>query len=76
MTGQANRGCKIVKKMVEDGVITRYRLAKEMGVSINSVQSWYEGRYFSEDVRLPRLLEVRERYMKLKSMGVYSGMFH
>lgn len=67
-----NKGVKIVREMIENKVISQYRLAREMGVSDNAVRDWLYGKYFCIDKHLPRLLEVREKYMRAKGMGIYS----
>jgi len=74
MAGSKSIGIKILNKMLEDKLITRYRLAKEFGVTYNTVTSWTRGEYFNEAIRLPKLIEIRERYMKMKGVGIYHGI--
>lgn len=66
------RGIEIVRDMVRNKVISQYRLAKEMGVTENAVRDWVSGRYFDEYKHLPKLLEVREKYMRAQNMGIWS----
>jgi len=73
MAGSAY-GIKVVRKMIDEKLLSRYRLAKEMGVSEESVRAWYDGKFFNEAVRLPRLMDVREKYMKMKAIGVFHGI--
>ena len=36
MGGSSSIGVKMINKMLEDKIITKYRLAKEMGVTFNT----------------------------------------
>ena len=74
MGGSSSIGVKMINKMLEDKIITKYRLAKEMGVTYNTINSWVRGEYFNEAIRLPRLIEVREKFMRMKGIGIYQGI--
>lgn len=75
MGGSKSIGIKIIRKMIlDDKLMSRYRLAREMGVSEETIKSWVDGKFFNEAVRLPKLIEVREKYMKMKAMGIYHGI--
>lgn len=65
-------GVQIVRQLITEGIMSKYRLAREMGVSEEAVDGWMDGRWFNEAVRLPRLLEVREKFMRMKGLGIYS----
>lgn len=67
----SKRGIQIVREMISNKVMSQYRLAKEMGVSENAVKDWLLGKYFSEDKHLPRLMDIREKYMRAKNMGIW-----
>ncbi len=71
MVMEEKRGIRIIREMVDSGLITRYRLADEMGVKEKSVQSWYKGLFFDENKHIVRLMEVRDKYMRAKGMGIY-----
>lgn len=65
------QGNRIVRDMVDRKLMSKYRLAREMGVSDNAVDMWYDGKFFN-DARLPRLIDVREKWLKIREMGIYS----
>ena len=64
-------GIQIVKEMIRDGILSKYRLAREMGVSDTAVDDWILGKYFNEDRHMLRLLDVRDKYLKIRGMGIY-----
>ena len=61
-----------MREMISQKVLSQYRLAREMQVSENAVRDWLLGKYFSEDKHLPRLMEVREKFMRSKGLGIWS----
>lgn len=66
-------GTRIVRELISMNVLTRYRLMKEMNVSsIEVINAWMRGQYFNEGKHLPRLLEVREKWLRAKNIGIYS----
>jgi predicted transcriptional regulator len=67
------KGTQIVREMVSLGMISKYRLAREMGVSDTAVDDWILGKYFCEDRHLLKLLDVRDKYQRIRGMGLYSN---
>jgi hypothetical protein len=66
-------GNKIVRELIEGKIMSKYRLMREMQVSsIEVVDAWLSGRYFNEGKHLPRLIEVRDKWMRAKGYGFYS----
>jgi predicted transcriptional regulator len=66
------KGTQIVREIIQRGVMSKYRLAREMGVSDNAVDDWILGKYFNEDKHMLRLIEVRDKYLRIRGMGIYS----
>lgn len=54
-------GNNLVQKMIQDKLVTKYRLAKDLGVSETTVRDW------CKDLKSPS----RENYVRLKDYQLY-----
>ena len=60
----------LIKSLIDDYKITKYRISKTLGVSWNTVHFWYRGVYKPDEAHLQKIVKLYKetKAKKLKAI--------